>query len=162
MSCSATGYPLPTVVWRSPGGKRLDRSFLDKAQDIYGEIYSIHENIIERSTRKYAFERNQGYSFCQAYSCTILIDSIQRSNILLKVHTTISFQKVVLMSKAWINAAPVYMSVTFLTASLRMRRSFSSRDHIKLNSPIRPIQPQISLSSSWSDHHFASLLLLIW
>ena len=67
LSCSATGYPLPTVVWRSPGGKRLDRSFLDQAQDIYGEIYSIQENIIARNTRKYAFERNHGYNFVRSF-----------------------------------------------------------------------------------------------
>ena len=46
------------MVWRSPGGKRLDRSFLDQDQDIYAKTYSIHEDIITRGTAlvKFAFE----------------------------------------------------------------------------------------------------------
>ena len=63
LSCSATGYPLPRVSWRSPGGQRLDRGKLGALSDEYRDTFSIDESIIQRNSRKYAFERYV-YSFC--------------------------------------------------------------------------------------------------
>ena len=57
LSCSATGYPLPKVSWRSPGGQRLDRAKLVTLSTEYRETFSIDERIIQRNNgRKYAFE----------------------------------------------------------------------------------------------------------
>ena len=50
LECAATGYPLPRIIWYSPGGQKIDREFLSRAAaneslKIYAETYSIEEEI---------------------------------------------------------------------------------------------------------------------
>ena len=50
LSCAARGYPLPTIVWYTPGGQKIDSNFLASAATndstrVYFETYSLDESI---------------------------------------------------------------------------------------------------------------------
>ena len=52
LECAATGYPLPKIIWFSPGGQKIDRNFLSRAAKneslkIYAETFSIDEKIVD-------------------------------------------------------------------------------------------------------------------
>jgi len=52
LECAATGYPLPKIIWYSPGGQKIDRDFLSRAAKndslkIYAETFSIDEKIVD-------------------------------------------------------------------------------------------------------------------
>jgi len=67
LSCAATGYPLPRIVWESPSGRRLDRSFLEEAKSndtlkIYSETFSLTETLIKPKV----FSNSQDYFMMQS------------------------------------------------------------------------------------------------
>ena len=60
------GYPLPRIVWESPSGRRLDRSFLEEAKSndtlkIYSETFSLTETLIKPKV----FSNSQDYFMMQ-------------------------------------------------------------------------------------------------
>lgn len=53
LRCAASGYPLPKIYWKTPGGKMIDQEFLINAKNNetlkeYAEIFEINEQVTDR------------------------------------------------------------------------------------------------------------------
>jgi len=53
LRCAASGYPLPKIYWKTPGGKMIDQEFLINAKNNetlkeYAEIFEVKEQVTDR------------------------------------------------------------------------------------------------------------------
>jgi len=105
LRCAASGYPLPKIFWKTPGGKMIDQEFLIKARNNetlkeYAEIFEVKEQVTDRIIPNQSHllstllvrdvnKRTAGEYRCQVGNIVDLLgdDDLQR-----KINSTIFFE----------------------------------------------------------------------
>ena len=163
LRCAATGYPLPTIVWYSPGGQRLDREFLNAAAHnettkIYRDTYSINELITDdivpsnSHLQSVLHVNNVNKRTAGKYICKVANIIDIECNVLYKLF------KFFIASIQHIPMTSSKLVLPTLTGQLWMRWHVQYPYHFH----ILRIQQPILRFSSWLGRHSSSPLSSIW